>query len=865
MPAPQPATQAVAQRLCAGPEILWQSVSFPRLLVEGPVFGPLQEAGLESRGYPATSKPGREASPARPVAFPAAGVSFPGGPRMPQASQVLAQSALLPMPACAAANRLRQWSAVGPQFGSPGSLTKLPVLRVEAAARQFGALLPAIRSGAFRPVAWKPVPQFAAAPGSGPGSAWLPSLDAAARVSVLHSAAPSIQLPAPRTRQAGAARISEVTPAGASTAIQLPEFPVPVTPACGAPGLQSLCGVAFPAARTLDTAVRSAPRASVQAATVFPTSPAPVGGAHTLLLLPRMQPGVIIPRGEMPDPRYAAVALGARGASLPAGVPVPASPRTLATPPEIKGYQAPKAGGGLTQDGSPRTAAATVAAVSTHAAELPGSEVLRLPHKLASASARPLENRGLDRKFARRVSGWQALEPQAAEFRSVELSTGTADWQPPLVERFLREPERAPKAGAAHTVDQSAATEFAVPKVRQPQMAGYAPGLGEAPVAKLPSPAVRDDRKTIHRKMRLALATRLSHRSSRLPVFHAKVEKAHMPYGVFAYLEPEDRDDVRTTGPGLSCAAAALEPVCPQTGCVLRFCGGLDTAELLPVSAGPYSGEESAAISIGEFPYPPDLFVTEAGIKLLSVDFEAKMEALEPRWRSALKTASGMFRGMMLFLIALSILLTGCSVNDESIRQAVQNRAAVHIEHDFSQGLDGWYGGRDWAKTWVRESGAGYAVIGQLALYRPSQQYTDYRLEFLGQVGSHSIGWVYRAADLQNYYAAKLVVTQPGPMPAMALIRYQVIGGQETERVQVPIRVMLHNGRPYRIQQDVVQEGFTTSIDDQVVDFWTDDRLRTGGAGFFGEKGDTPHLYWMKLTYHDDFWGKLCAALAPNS
>ena len=864
MSAPRPAAQALTQRLCAPPEILWQSVLFPRFLVDGPALGRLRQVGLESRGYPAASKPERDASPARPVPFPAAGVSFPRGPAMPQTARAIAQSPLLPMPACTAANKLPQWAAIGPQFGSSGSLTKLPALRVESLARQFGAMLPAIPSGSFRQVALKPAPQFAAAPIFGPGSAWLPSLHAA-RASVLDSAAPSIKLPMPRTRQADAARISEAPPAGASTAIRLLELPVPVTSARSAPALQPLCGVAFPAPRMLDTVVRSAPQASVQAATVFPNSPASVAGTHTLPLLPQIQLGVSIPRGAMPNWRSAAAAVAAGGPSLPAGVPALASPRTLATPPEIRGYQVPQAVGGFVRGGLPWTAAATVAAVSTHAAELPGSEALLLPHELASAFARPLENRVLDRKFAHRVSESQAFEPQAEEFRSVELSTETADWQPPPVLRFLREPEPAPRAGAAHPVDQSTATEFAVPEVRQPELAECVPGLGEAPATKLPSPAVRDDRETSNRKMRLTLATRLSYRLSRLPVFHAAVERAHMPAGVFAYLETEDRDDARTTGPGLSYAAAPLDPVYPQTGCVLRFCGGLDTAEPLPVPAGPYSGEASAAISFGEFPYPAELFVTETGIRLLKMDFEAMLEALEPRWRSALKTASGMFRGVMIFLIALSALLTGCGSSDGSFREAVQSRAAVHIEHDFSQGLDGWYGGRDWAKTWVRESGAGYAVAGELALYRPSQQYTDYRLEFLGQVGSHSIGWVYRAADLRNYDAAELVVTKPGPMPAMALIRYQVIGGQETEHIQVPIRIMLHNGRPYRIQQNVDQQGFTTSIDDQVVDFWTDDRLRTGGIGFFGEKGDTPHLYWMKLTYHDDFWGKLCAAIAPNS
>ena len=36
---------------------------------------------------------------------------------------------------------------------------------------------------------------------------------------------------------------------------------------------------------------------------------------------------------------------------------------------------------------------------------------------------------------------------------------------------------------------------------------------------------------------------------------------------------------------------------------------------------------------------------------------------------------------------------------------------------------------------------------------------TDYKMEFLTQIERKSVGWVFRAADDQNYYATKLVVT----------------------------------------------------------------------------------------------------------
>jgi len=340
-----------------------------------------------------------------------------------------------------------------------------------------------------------------------------------------------------------------------------------------------------------------------------------------------------------------------------------------------------------------------------------------------------------------------------------------------------------------------------------------------------------------------------------------------MPSGVFFFPETEDRDDERTGASASGYPAPLVQPVSPDAAFPIEARESLDASPLLPVSAGSYAGARDLAPGFGELPYAPELFFVDAGLDVLALDLEALADAYSPRWRSALKTASGLFRGMMLMIpgvIVLAALLTGCSAN-ESLHDSIQDRAAVSLDHDFSTGLDGWYGARDWAKSWNRDAASGFIRAGQLALYRPSQRFSDYRLEFLAQIEGESIGWVYRAPDLQNYYATKLVVLKPGPLPSMALVRYQVVAGQETERVQIPVRTVMHNGRPYRIQQEVSGQGFTTSIEGEVIDFWTNDRLRTGGVGFFGGDKDTPHIYWMKLTHHDDFWGKLCATIAPNN
>ena len=82
--------------------------------------------------------------------------------------------------------------------------------------------------------------------------------------------------------------------------------------------------------------------------------------------------------------------------------------------------------------------------------------------------------------------------------------------------------------------------------------------------------------------------------------------------------------------------------------------------------------------------------------------------------------------------------------------------------------------------------------------------------------------------------------------------------------VEIPLRVLMHNDTPYRVQITVNGEDFTTSIEGQLVDYWRDDRLKTGGVGFFSDTGERARLYWMKLSHQDDFIGKVCAYFYPN-
>lgn len=199
----------------------------------------------------------------------------------------------------------------------------------------------------------------------------------------------------------------------------------------------------------------------------------------------------------------------------------------------------------------------------------------------------------------------------------------------------------------------------------------------------------------------------------------------------------------------------------------------------------------------------------------------------------------------------------------EAVGEQLARRAAIEIAEDFRGGLGGWMGAKDWAHTWARDP-SGYVQVGQLALLRRSRNLSDYEVEFLGQITHKSLGWVYRAVDLENYYAMQLTVLKPGPLPVVSLVRQVVVQAKPQQRVQIPVRVVIHDRTPVRIKFQAKGDGFTTWLNGQIVDFWRDDRFSSGAVGLFGEPEDRPQVYWIRVSHQNDFLGKLCAYLAPS-
>ena len=146
-------------------------------------------------------------------------------------------------------------------------------------------------------------------------------------------------------------------------------------------------------------------------------------------------------------------------------------------------------------------------------------------------------------------------------------------------------------------------------------------------------------------------------------------------------------------------------------------------------------------------------------------------------------------------------------------------------------------GGAGWSSNWGSEAAINNGK--QISIFRPSMTTPDYRIDLHGQIERKALGWVFRAQDPKNYYVMKLEWIKPGPSPVTALIKYAVIDGKETTRTQVLLPIQnLSLSTMYRVRTDVKGNKFTTYVNDQVVDYWTDDRVKLGGAGIYVDPGE---------------------------
>jgi hypothetical protein len=126
-----------------------------------------------------------------------------------------------------------------------------------------------------------------------------------------------------------------------------------------------------------------------------------------------------------------------------------------------------------------------------------------------------------------------------------------------------------------------------------------------------------------------------------------------------------------------------------------------------------------------------------------------------------------------------------------------------------------------------------------------------------------SLNWVFRASDTKNYYSMRIVIAKGGPLPIAHLIRSTIINGKERDVKVLPVPFSIRPDTLYLVKMDVRGSDFTTYIQGQVVDTFTDTTLQSGGIGFYCPKGEKSFLRWVEVTHQYDFIGRLCAMLAP--
>jgi hypothetical protein len=189
-----------------------------------------------------------------------------------------------------------------------------------------------------------------------------------------------------------------------------------------------------------------------------------------------------------------------------------------------------------------------------------------------------------------------------------------------------------------------------------------------------------------------------------------------------------------------------------------------------------------------------------------------------------------------------------------SLRNSLGSSTSLTLHENFGAGLANWVGGSESAATWSRAGD--YVLPGKLRLWQPSRHLSDYEMEFLGQIQRKGMGWAFRAPDLRNYYGAELLIAKPGPLPNANLVRFVVLNGHETERLELPLPLTLDRETDYRVHISVRGDRFLTSVNGQLVSSWMDGRLGTGGVGFFAESGEQAAIKWVSVSERDSMLGR---------
>jgi hypothetical protein len=202
----------------------------------------------------------------------------------------------------------------------------------------------------------------------------------------------------------------------------------------------------------------------------------------------------------------------------------------------------------------------------------------------------------------------------------------------------------------------------------------------------------------------------------------------------------------------------------------------------------------------------------------------------------------------------------------DTIGEVIRSSAPVTLHTEIrSSSLSDWtavalHGSTvDDPRSWISAAAPELIRPGSLRIWKKSVSLQNYQMEFMGQLEKRSLSWAIRAADPNNYYASKLVITKPGPLPNARLDRYLVLNGKQYDLPPSVPNMTLERGVSYRVRVSVQDDRFVTYLNGNYIGAFSDKRLERGGVGFFADDEDPQQVAWVDVSERDSFLGRMLA------
>ena len=132
-----------------------------------------------------------------------------------------------------------------------------------------------------------------------------------------------------------------------------------------------------------------------------------------------------------------------------------------------------------------------------------------------------------------------------------------------------------------------------------------------------------------------------------------------------------------------------------------------------------------------------------------------------------------------------------------------------------------------------------------IALFGPSQEWTDYRAE--AHVNRYvGLGWVFRASDPDNYYVMRLAGGRQAN--SMNLVRYAMVNGQRRQYDEAPVPAPATKNDIVGVRLEIRGSQFRLFVEGEMCAVWSNGRHRRGGFGVVGSGENESLAGQVKIT-----------------